>query len=99
MIKKIIKAVFKIITKIFSTIFSPLFSTITVLFPNVSQYAQKIADFINLGLTYFTNACKLALIPKEVLMALFSYFGIKFAIYVAVKGFKFTLFVYEKLKP
>ena len=99
MIKKIIKAVFKIITKIFGTIFTPLFSAISVLFPNLSSYFQYITNFIDGALTYFVTACRLALIPKEVLMLLFTYFGIKFTIYVAVKGYKFTLFVYEKLKP
>lgn len=99
MIKKIIKAVFKIITKIFGTIFTPLFSAINVLFPSLSQYFTYISNFLDGALTFFITACRLSFIPKEVLMLLFTYFGIKFTIYVAVKGYKFTLFVYDKLKP
>lgn len=99
MLNKLIKFVFKIITKIFGTIFTPLFSAITSLFPGLSQYFSYISQFLSIGLTYFVSACRLALIPQQVLLLLFTYFGIKFTIYVAVKGFKFTLFVYEKLKP
>lgn len=99
MLNKLIKFVFKIITKIFSSIFTPLFNTITVLFPSLSVYFGYINSFLDIALTYFVQACRLSLIPQQVLILLFDYFAIKFTIYLAVQGFKFTLFVYEKLKP
>lgn len=99
MLNKLIKFVFKIITKIFSTIFTPLFSAITALFPSLGVFFGYINSFLNYALTYFITACRLALIPQEVLLLLFDYFAIKFSIYLAIQGFKFTLFVYEKLKP
>lgn len=99
MLNKLIKFVFKIITKVFNMIFAPLFSAITVLFPSLGQYFGYISQFLSFGLSYFVTAARLALIPQQVLILLFTYFGIKFSIYVAVKGFKFTLFVFEKLKP
>lgn len=99
MLNKLIKFVFKIITKIFSTIFTPLFSTISILFPSLTQYFTYIGNFLDIALTYFVQACRLSLIPQEVLILLFDYLAIKFTIYLAIQGFKFTLFVYEKLKP
>lgn len=99
MLNKLIKFVFKIITRVFSTIFTPMFSAITVLFPNLSTYFSNISIFIDYGLTFFVTACRLALIPQAVLISLFDYFAIKFTIFLAIQSFKFTLFVYEKLKP
>ena len=99
MLNKLIKFVFKIITKVFSMIFQPLFSAINALFPALGTYFGYITNFLNIALTYFTSACRLALIPQAVLIALFDYLLIKFAIFVAIQGFKFTLFVFEKLKP
>lgn len=99
MLNKLIQFVFKIITRIFSSIFSPLFAAINVLFPDLTQFFNYIGQFFAIAMQYFVTACRLALIPQNVLILLFTYFGTKFAIYVAVKGFKFTLFIYEKLKP
>lgn len=99
MLNKLIKFVFKIITRIFGVIFTPLFSAITVLFPDLTTLFGYLSSFIDTALTYFVTACRLALIPQQVLIILFDYFAIKFSIYVIIQGFKFTLFVYEKLKP
>lgn len=99
MLNKLIKFVFKIITKIFSVIFTPLFNAVLSLFPTLNDYFGYISSFLNYALSYFVTAARLALIPQNVLVLLFTYFGIKFSIYVIVKGFKFTMFIYDKLKP
>ena len=99
MLKILVNFVFKIINKLYSIIFTPLFSVVNALFPDVSSYVSTITGFFNYCSTYVLNALDFVLLPRDLVVLLLDYFLIKFSIQVAISSVKFTMFVYEKLKP
>lgn len=83
----------------FSVVFSPLFSVINVLFPSLDGYMANVVSFINYSSTYVLNACDFVLLPRSYVIMLLDYFLIKYSIFLAIQTVKFTMMVYEKLKP
>lgn len=98
-LKGIIKALFKIINKMFEAIFAPVFSGIQVLFPDLAQFFLHITTFLTIAFTYVSTGLKFFLIPHECMLLLFSYFSIKYSIYLVIQSTHFIYKVYTTLKP
>lgn len=98
-VKGIIKGLFKIINKMFEAIFAPVFSGIQALFPDLAQYFLHITNFLTIAFTYVSSGLKFLLIPQECMLLLFSYFSIKYSIYLIMQSTHFLYKVYTTLKP
>lgn len=91
--------VFKLIFKIFDLLTLPFFTLLYALFPTLSTYVGYTSTFIRQALTYVSVFTSSLLIPSGWFAALFSYFSIKFAIFLSVRAFKFGLNIYNHFKP
>lgn len=99
MLQIIIKAIFFIIAKIYDLVLSPFFSVIFALFPTVATYFSYITTFLNSAFTYFATCLDLLCIPRTALLLLFDYYAIKYSIYLIRISLKFSIKVYNMLKP
>lgn len=91
--------VFKLIMKVFDIITLPFFAVLYALFPNIQTFVTYTTSFINTALTYVSVFTSSLLIPSGWFAALFSYFSIKFTIFLSVRAFKFGLNIYNHFKP
>lgn len=98
MINAIISGIFKLVMYIFSSITSVLFGVIFSLFPSLADYFNYITQFITQALTYVSACSNLLLISNSMFVAIFDYFIIKYSIYLAIKGYKLFINVYNKFK-
>lgn len=99
MFNLLFKFIFSLINKVFSILLSPFITAITVLFPDLSNVASSITTFISYGVTYISFARDLLLIPTGALSMLFSYYLIKYSVYLINISIKFIVNVYNTLKP
>lgn len=99
MLDILVQWVFKVVNKLISAIFNPIVSGITSLFPSTSTIFSNIISFLGYGLTYVYNVTQLLCIPTTIITLLFSYFEIKFTIYLIVLAIKGTINLYNYLKP
>lgn len=99
MLELLINFVFKIVNKLISTIMSPLINGITALFPSLGTFFTTIASFFTTASTYVISVSNLLLIPRTFWTALFTYFEIKYSIYLILLTAKGTIKLYEKFKP
>lgn len=98
MINAIIKGIFNLVISLFNAILSPVIGTITALFPAVATYIGYISTFLGYATTYVRTVLSLLLISDTMILAIFDYFAIMYAIHVATLAVKFGLTVYQKLK-
>ena len=99
MFNLLFKFIFSLINKVFSILLSPFITAITVLFPDLSNVASSITTFISYGVTYIAFSRDLLLIPTGALSMLFSYYLIKYSVYLINISIKFIVNVYNTLKP
>lgn len=95
----LIDFVFDIVNKLYSTLLSPIISGIMALFPATSLYFGYISTFLNYAFTYVSWVLDVLCVPDNVIILLFDYALIKFAIYGIQLGVKLTIKVYELFKP
>lgn len=99
MINKLIEGIFFIINKIFTIIFTPFFTALFALFPDLSTYLSRILTFLNYALRYVGVFTTSLFLPNTLFTAIFTYFEIKFSIFILSRSIKFIINVYNKLKP
>lgn len=99
MIGLLFQLIFLSISKVFSILVSPLFLAITALFPDLANVGNYIASYLEYGVTYLCFARDIALVPIGALSMLFSYFLIKYSIYLITLSVRFVTNVYNFLKP
>lgn len=98
MISAIIEGIFNLILTLFDFIFGAIFSAIFALFPNLTVYMVNVIDFLTLALTYVGLSLDILLVPTSVMQWLFSYFMIKYSIYLIMSTVRFILSIYNNLK-
>lgn len=99
MLQMLINFIFNIILTIVQAITTPFFSGLFALFPTVGQYFTNIMNFFSTALTYVTTILRWFLFEPTMLTLLFDYYVIKFTIHITIQAIKFTINLYNKLKP
>lgn len=98
MISAIIEGIFNLILSLFDFIFGSIFSSIIALFPNLTVYMLNVIDFLTIALTYVGLSLDILLVPTSVMQWLFSYFMIKYSIFLIMSTVRFILSIYNNLK-
>lgn len=99
MLEKLFQFVFQLITKVADLLVSPFVSALTSLFPDLSTAFLWIGRFFDVALTYFSFIWKFLMIPQFAISALFTYYGVKYSIYLLKISINFVLKIYNLLKP
>lgn len=99
MLQMLINFIFNIILTIVQAITTPFFSVLFALFPSVAVYFSYISDFLTTGLTYVTTILRWFLFSPSMLILLFDYYVIKYTVHLTIQAVKFTINLYDKLKP
>lgn len=99
MLEKLFSFIFELIAKLADILLSPLIVGISALFPDLTSAFTYLNNFFDLALTYFSFIWKFLLIPHHAITALFTYFGVKYSIYLVKIAFNFVLRIYNLLKP
>lgn len=99
MLQMLINFIFNIILTIVEAITTPFFSVLFALFPSVGEYFGYISTFFATGLTYVTTILRWFLFTPSMLTLLFDYYIIKYTVHLTIQAVKFTITLYDKLKP
>lgn len=99
MLQILINFIFNVVLTIIQFILSPFLLAVTALFPDISTVVSSILMFITQALTYVTTVLRLLLFTPQMFTLLFDYFFIKYSIFGLVSAIKFTVNLYNKLKP
>lgn len=99
MLQILINFIFNVVLTIIQFILSPFLLAVTALFPDISTVVSSILMFITQALTYVTTVLRLLLFTPQMFTLLFDYFVIKYSIFGLVSAIKFTVNLYNKLKP
>ena len=99
MLQILINFIFNVVLTIIQFILSPFLLAVTALFPDISTVVSSILMFLTQSLTYVTTILRLLLFTPDMFTLLFDYFVIKYSIFGLVSAIKFTVNLYNKLKP
>lgn len=99
MLEKLFEFVFQLITKVADLLVAPFVIGLTSLFPDLTDAFRALSRFCDMVLTYFSFIWKFLCIPQPAIYALFSYFAIKYSIYLLKISINFVLKIYNLLKP
>lgn len=99
MLQMLINFIFNIILTIVETITTPFMTALFALFPSVSTYFGYISTFFSSALTYVTTILRWFLFTPSMLTLLFDYYVIKYTVFLTIQAVKFTINLYDKLKP
>lgn len=99
MLQLLINFIFNIVLTIIQFILSPFILAVTSLFPDLSIIISSILTFLSSALTYVTSLLHFLCFEPSMFTLLFNYFIIKFSIFGLVNAIKFTVNLYNKLKP
>lgn len=99
MLQILINFIFNVVLTIIQFVLSPFLLAITALFPDISTVVSSILMFLTQSLTYVTTILRLLLFTPDMFTLLFDYFLIKYSIFGLVSAIKFTINLYNKLKP
>ena len=99
MLQMLINFIFNIILTIVETITTPFMTALFALFPAVSTYFGYISTFFTSALTYVTTILRWFLFTPSMLTLLFDYYVIKYTVFLTIQAVKFTINLYDKLKP
>ena len=99
MLQMLINFIFNIILTIVQAITTPFFTVLFSLFPAVADYFGYISSFFTTALTYVTTILRWFLFSPSMLTLLFDYFVIKYTVHLSIQAVKFTINLYDKLKP
>ena len=90
---------FKIIGKLADILFFPVYALIDNFLPSISTGIDNVSFFTNNFLDYLVITFKLFMIPSGAIKLLVG-FGISFlSVFIAIGLVRFSLNVYNKLKP
>lgn len=99
MLQMLINFIFNIILTIVQAITTPFMSVLFALFPDVAQYFSYITTFFTTSITYVTTILRWFLFEPAMLTLLFDYYIIKYTVHLTIQAVKFTINLYDKLKP
>lgn len=99
MLQMLINFIFNIILTIVQIVLSPFFNALFALFPAVGQYFSHITEFFSSAIMYVGTILRWFLFTPEMWTLLFDYYVIKYGVYILVVAIKFTITMYNKLKP
>lgn len=99
MLQMLINFIFNIILTIVEFITTPFMTTLFALFPDVAQFFNYISSFFSMSVTYVTTILRWLLFSPAMFTMLFDYYVIKYTIFLTVQAVKFTISLYNKLKP
>lgn len=99
MLQMLINFIFNIILTIVEVITTPFFNTLFSLFPAVGHYFGYITTFFSTAITYVATILRWFLFSPSMLVLLFDYYVIKYTIHLTIQAVKFTINLYNKLKP
>lgn len=99
MLQILINFIFNVVLTIIQFVLSPFLLAVTALFPDISTVVSSILMFLTQSLTYVTSILRLLLFTPDMFTLLFDYFLIKYSIFGLVSAIKFTVNLYNKLKP
>ena len=98
MVNAIIKGLFYVITSICGLILSPIISVISNAFPSLGNALINVTAYFTQFLTYVPLCLSLLGISREPIIFLFDYYIIKYYFYIAVRGVRAIVKLYNKLK-
>lgn len=99
MLQMLINFIFNIVLTIVQLILSPFLNVITALFPDLTQVINSLSLFFTQAITYVSTILHWFFFEPSMWILLFDYYVIKYSIYVIILAFKFTINMYNKLKP
>lgn len=99
MLNKLFAFIFTLILKIFNIITMPFFLLLYSLFPDISTYVSYCTEWITKSMLYVNFFTQYLFIPVGWWSAVFTYFTIKYTIFITARAFKFGIMIYEKFKP
>lgn len=99
MLQMLINFIFNIVLTIVQFILSPFILAVTALFPDLSTVISSILTFFSSALTYVSTVLHWLLFSPAMWTLLFDYFVIKYSIHLLISAVKFTVNMYNKLKP
>lgn len=99
MLQMLINFIFNIILTIVQAITTPFMTALFALFPAVGTYFSYISTFFATALTYVTTVLRWLLFSPAMLTLLFDYYIIKYTVHLTIQAVKFTINLYDKLKP
>lgn len=95
----VISILFGIVSTINNLFLAPLIYAILVIFPDMSNYINYFIYFLNDASTYVSTILRLLLFNRTMMLVLFTYFVMKWTIWVASCAIRSVLKVYNILKP
>lgn len=95
----LINFIFNIILTIANFVLSPFMSLITSLFPDLSQVILSITNFFSVAITYVSTILHWFFFDKSMWILIFDYYIIKYSIFLLTSAVRFTINIYDKLKP
>lgn len=99
MLEMLIKFIMQIIVTIIQFIFSPFLNALFALFPAVGQYFNYISSFLSQAFTYVSTVIQWLCLTPSMFGLLFEYFIIKYSVHLLIVAIKFSINMYNKLKP
>lgn len=95
----ILQIIMNIIITISEIFLSPFMNALYALFPSVSTYFSYINSYLIMAFTYVSTVLQWFLFTPAMFVLLFEYYVVKYAIHLLVLAIKFTVNIYNKLKP
>lgn len=99
MVEAILKGFLFLVQTLYNMILSPILNSVISLFPGVSTYFGYITSFFQFATVYLVTVRELILFPRALMTILFDYFLIKYSIHLILIVVRFSINVYNKLKP
>lgn len=85
-------------SNVLSGVFNQIADSILAMIPSLQDNISYVVTFLNTILKFVPLCLDFLMIPRACLVALFDYYLLKYGIYLFIRGFKFALNVYNKIK-
>ena len=97
MFELILKAIISFLAPLTSYL-STLINSMLGLIPGMNDIISNVTTYLNNILLFVPLCLDFLMIPRGAIVLLFDYYIIKYLIYIGVRGLKFVLTLYNKIK-